>query len=91
MHLQIFRPLAAMVFEFSTVFPFSYRKNKITKFDLAIKKIKITSGSSFEQTIMGRSLRCYIQSFVEISTPVSVKNIFEWFSPYMGMLAILVM
>ena len=49
----------------------------------------VTPGSSFEQTIMGRSPRCYIPSFVEIGRAVPVKKIFEWFSPYMGMAAIL--
>ena len=63
----------------------------MTKFDLAVKKVKVTPGSSFEQTIMGRSPRCYIPSFVEIGSPVPVKKIFEGFSPYMGMVAILVM
>ena len=48
-------------------------------------------GSSLEQTIMGRSPRCYIPSFVEIDLPVPVKKIFEGFLPYMGMAAILVM
>ena len=35
--LQTFRSLAAIVSEKSTVFNFSYRKAKVTKFDLAIK------------------------------------------------------
>ena len=38
----------------------------------------ITPGSSFEQTMMGRSHKCYIQSFVEIGPPVHEK-IFEGF------------
>ena len=33
--------------------------------------------SSFEQTMMGRSPRCYIPSFVEIGPPVPEKKIFE--------------
>ena len=48
-------------------------------------------GSSFIQTMMGRSPQCYIPSFVEIGPPVMVKKIFEGFLPYMGMAAILVM
>ena len=32
--IAIFRPLAAIVSEISTVFPFSYRKAKVTKFNL---------------------------------------------------------
>ena len=35
--LLIFRSLAAMVSEKSTVFTFSYRKAYVTKFDLAVK------------------------------------------------------
>ena len=35
--LLTFRSLAAIVSEKSTVFPFSYRKAYVTKFDLAIK------------------------------------------------------
>ena len=34
---------------------------------------------------------CYIPSFVEIGPPVLEKKIFEWFLPYMGVAAILVM
>ena len=45
---------------------------------------KVTPGSSFEQTMMGRSPRCYISSFVEISPPVLEKKIFEGFLPYMA-------
>ena len=62
------RSLAAIVSEKSTVFNFSYRKALVTKFDLAIKYVKVTPGLSFEQTMMGWSPRCYIPStsFVEI-------------------------
>ena len=35
--LQLFRSLAAIVSEKSTVFTFSYRKAYVTKFDLAVK------------------------------------------------------
>ena len=70
---------------------FSCRKAKITKFDLAVKYVKVTSGSSFEYTMVSRSPRCYIPSFVEIGQPVPIKKIFERFLPYMGMAAILVM
>ena len=86
-----FRSLAAIVFEKSTVFTFSYRKAYVTKFDLAVKKVKVTPGSSFEQTMIGRSPRCYVPSFVEIGPPVQEKNIFEGFLPYMDVAAILVM
>ena len=50
----------------------------------------VTQGSSFEQTMMGWSPGCYIPSFVEIGQPVQ-KKIFEGFSPYIGVEAILVM
>ena len=40
-------------------------------------------GNTNEQTMIGRTPRCYIPSFLN--------NIFEGFSPYMGMVAILVM
>ena len=53
LHLQTFRSRAAIVSEKSTVFTFSYRKAYVTKFDLAIKLVKVTSGSSFEQFMMG--------------------------------------
>ena len=42
-----FRSLAAIVFEKSIVFTFSYRKALITKLDLAVKKVMVTPGSSF--------------------------------------------
>ena len=64
---------------------------KGTKFDLAVKQVKVTQGSSFEQTMMGWSPRCYIPSFVEIGLLVREKKIFKGFLPYVGMAAILVM
>ena len=75
-----FRSQASILSEQNTVFFFAYRKAKVTKFSLAVKWIKVTPGSSFEQTMMGRSPKCYIPSFVEIGTPV----------PYIGVAAILV-
>ena len=51
----------------------------------------VTTGSSFEQTMMGRSPQCYVPSFMEIGPPVPEKKIFERFLPYMGVAAILVM
>ena len=41
----------------------------------------VNQGSSFEQTMMGRSPRCYIPSFMEIGQLVPEKN-FEGFLPY---------
>ena len=61
------------------------------KFNLAVKLVKVTPESSFEQTMMGRSPQCYIPSFVEISPAVPEKKNFEGFLPYMGVAAILVM
>ena len=81
--LLTFRSLAAIVSEISTVFTFSYRKAYVTKFDLAVKQVKVTLGSSFEQTMIGWSPRCYIPSFVKISLPV-LEKMFEGFLPYMG-------
>ena len=85
------RTLAAIVSEKSTVFPFSYGKAQFTIFDLAIKKVKVNSGSSFIQTMMGWSAQCYMPSFVEIDPSVPEKKIFERFLPYRGVAAILVM
>ena len=89
--LPIFRSLAAIVSEKSTVFTFSYRKAYVTEFDLAVKLVKVTPGSSFAQFMMGWSPRCYIPSFVKIGPSVLEKKIFEGFLPYMGVAAILVM
>ena len=77
--------------EKSTVFTFSYWKAKVTKFDLAVKYVKVNPGSSFEQTMINWRHRCYIPSFVEIGLLVPEKKIFEGFLPYMGVAAILVM
>ena len=79
-----------MVFEKSIVFIFSYRKAKFTKFDLAIKWVKVTPGSAFGQIMMGRSPRCFMPIFMEIGSPIPEK-IFEGLLPYMGLAAILVM
>ena len=76
--LPTFRSLAAIVSEKSTVFTFSLRKAYVTKFDLAVKQVKVTPGSSFEQTMMGWSPQCYIPSFVKIGLPV-LEKIFEGF------------
>ena len=52
---------------------------QVTKFDLAVKKVKVNPESSFEQTLMGWSPQCYIASFVEICPPVPEKKIFKGF------------
>ena len=82
--------VSEIVSEKSTIFTFSYGKAQVTKFDLAVKLVKVNPRSSFEQTMMGWSPRCYIPSFVEIGPPV-LEKIFEGFLPYMGVAAILVM
>ena len=69
---------------------FPIEKPKLPNLTLPLKKVKVTPGSSFEQTMMGRSPQCYIPTFMEIGQPVSEKKIFEGFLPYMGMAAILV-
>ena len=38
---------AAIVSENSTVFTFSHRKALVTKFDLVVKLVKVTPGTSF--------------------------------------------
>ena len=75
----------------SMVFTFSSVKAYVSKIDLAVKYVKVAQRSSFSQTTMGWSPRCYIPSLVEIGLPVLEKKIFEWFLPYMGVAAILVM
>ena len=47
LHLPTFRPQATIVSEKSTVFTFSHRKAYVNKFDLVVKKVKVTPGSSF--------------------------------------------
>ena len=88
--LPTFRSQASIVSEKSTVYTFSYGKAQITKFDLAVQKVKVNPESSFEQTMMGWCPRCYLPSFVEIH-PLVLEKIFEGFLPYMGVAAILVM
>ena len=79
LYLPIFGSLAAIVSEKSTVFTSSIEKTLVSKFDLAVKKVKVTPRSSFEQFMMGWSPRCYIPSFVVIGLLVLEKKIFEVF------------
>ena len=72
------------------VFTFSHVKAYVSKIDLAVKKVKVIPRSSFAQTMMGWSPRCYKPSFMEIGTLVLEKKIFERFLPYKGVAAILV-
>ena len=76
--LPTFRSLAAKLSEKYTVFTFSHRNAYVTKFDLGINQVKVNPGSSFIQTMMGWSTRCYIPSFVKIGPPVPEK-IFKCF------------
>ena len=46
--------------------------------------------SSFEQTMIGRTRKCYILSFLEID-PLVPEKMFEWFLPLIGVAAILVL
>ena len=66
----IFRPLAAIISEIPTVFPFSYSKAYNTKFDLPVKWVKVTQGSS--------------PSFVKIGLPVPMKIFFSRFYTIYG-------
>ena len=59
-------------------------KPKIPNLTLPLNRTR----SSFEQTMMGWSPRCYIPSFMKIGLPVPEKKIFESFLPYTGMAAI---
>ena len=72
-------PQAAIVFEKSIIFTFSHVKAYVYKIDLAVKYVKVILGSSFDQTVMGCSPKCFIPSFVKIGLPVHEKKIFEWF------------
>ena len=71
-------------------FHFSHVKAYVSKIDLAVKQVKVILGSSFDQTMMGWSPKCNLPSFMKIGLPV-LEKIFEWFLPYMGVAAILVM
>ena len=91
LYLPTVRSQVAIVSEKSTIFSFSYSKAFVSKVDLAVKYVKVTPMSSFEQFMMDWSPQCYIPSFVEIGLLVLEKKIFEGFLPYMGVAAILVM
>ena len=79
LYLPTIRSQALIVSEKSTIFTFSYRKAYVSKFDLAVKKVKVTPGSSFILTMMGRSPRCYIPNFVKIGQPVLEKKVLKGF------------
>ena len=76
--LLTFRSLAAIVSEKSTVFTFPTEKPKLLNLT-AVKQVKVSPGSSFEQTMISWSPQCYIPSFVENGPPVPDVKIFEGF------------
>ena len=76
--LPTFRSLAALS-EKSTAFTFAYRNAYVSKFVLGLNYVLVNPGSSFVQTIMGWSPRCYIPSFVEIGPPVPEEKIYKGF------------
>ena len=58
LYLPTFRSQAAIISEKSTIFSFSFRK---AKFDFAVKWVKVTPRSSFEQFMMNWSPRTTYQ------------------------------
>ena len=50
--------------------------------DLAVKWVKVNPRSSFIQTMMGLSPRCYIPNSIEIGPAVPEKKIFKVFTIY---------
>ena len=48
LYLPTFRSQASTVSEKLTVFTFSYRKALVSKFDLAVKKVKVTPVSNYD-------------------------------------------
>ena len=77
LHIPTFRSQTAIVSEKSTVFSSSHRKAYVTKFDLVGKYVKVTPGSPFVQTMMGRRPECYIPSYMEIRLSVPENKICE--------------
>ena len=101
-HLVSFYILVVCIYQFSGLwlhkclkYPlfslFSYSKALFSKFELAVKYIKVTPGSSFEETMMGWSPQCYIPSVWKSARLFQRRRFFEGFLPYMGMAAILIM
>ena len=73
-----------------TSFPYCHLQvSQVTEFDIGVKWVQINP--SFEQSIMGHSSQCYIQSFKAIIPLVPEKKIFEDYLLYMVMVAILAM
>ena len=72
-----------------SVFTFLFRKAWFTKFDIAIKQVKVNPWSYFEQTIIGQIPKCYIPAILEICPLLPVKKNFKEFLPNMPLAAIL--
>ena len=79
-----FQVLGCNNFQNLHCFHLYHAKAYVSKIGIALKQVKVIPGSSFYQTMMSWSHRCYISSFVEIGPPVLEKKIFEEFLPYMG-------
>ena len=56
-----------------------------------VKWVKVNLGSPLEQTVKGLSTWCYQLRIKFIDLRVLDKKVFEWFLPYIGMAAVLVM
>ena len=101
LHLPTFRSKASIVSEKSTVFMcFSYRKAKVTKFDnprnLCPKITPMIGHHSRNETYVNVVLESRLEIacirrmvLVDICQLVPDLKIFDWFIPYMGMVAIL--
>ena len=63
-------PLAAIISEISSVFPFSYIKAYITKFDLPVKRSRSLRSHHLKKLLSAEIPKCNIPSFVKIGPPV---------------------
>ena len=76
--LQVSWRSAHQFWRISIVFAFYYIKAFVSKIDLAVKYVKVILGSSFEQTMMAWSPKCYIPSLVKIALQVLEKIFHIW-------------
>ena len=79
LYLTLFRSQAAIAFKISIIFTFSHVKAYVSKIDLVVEQVKVILGSSFYQTMMGCSPKCYIPNFVKIGLPAQEKKILSVF------------
>ena len=77
----ILRSHAAIVSEKIHCFHF-FIKKYLKKFNFAVKKAKVKTGSLFEQTMIGRNPKCYIQGFVEAVNWFRRRTFLKGFSIY---------